>query len=85
MKERNNSGPSAFKGFYDLTSIGIHLVVSTFVGGGIGYFLDKRVFDTFPWLSIIFLILGIVAGFKKIFEMARASGKAMDEDGSSGP
>jgi len=66
----------------DLSSMGIFLVAATFVGGGIGYFLDKKVFGTFPWLSIIFLILGIVAGFRKIFEMAR---RFSGDDGGSGP
>lgn len=37
------------------------LPVSTFVGYGIGYWLDKQ-FGT-QWLRILFLILGSAAGF----------------------
>jgi len=70
MAENNDKDKKAFAALFELSSIGIFLVVATFIGGGIGYFLDTRVFDTFPWLSIVFLILGIVAGFRKIFQMA---------------
>lgn len=44
------------------SSIGVTLVVSTVVGGLIGYGLD-RLLGTKPWLLILFTILGIVAGF----------------------
>ena len=74
---------SSLRGLVDLASMGIHLVVSTFVGGGIGYYLDRRVFDTFPWLSLIFLLLGIAAGFKKIVDLARRS--AEEEGGNDAP
>lgn len=49
-----------------LSSIGIELVVSTAVGLAIGWYLDER-FDTSPWLTIIFLVFGIVAGYRNIF------------------
>jgi ATP synthase protein I len=51
-------------------SVGLHLVLSTFVGLAIGYWLDK-VFNTSPWLTIIFLLLGIISGFRELFKMAR--------------
>ncbi len=46
--------------------IGIEMVVSTFVGLAIGVYLDGK-FDTNPWLTLIFLIVGIVAGFRNVF------------------
>jgi ATP synthase protein I len=52
--------------------VGIQLVVATFVGFFIGRYLDK-LFGTFPWLTIIFLVLGLVAGFRDLFRMARES------------
>ncbi len=55
----------------EASSIGIQLVLSTFAGFAIGYFLDKKIFNTFPWLTIVFLILGIVAGFRELFRVAR--------------
>ena len=51
----------------DASMVGINLVVSTFVGLAIGYFLDKLL-GTSPWLLIAFTFLGIVAGFIELFK-----------------
>lgn len=48
-------------------TLGLHIVSSIIVGLTIGYFLDDY-FGTKPWLLMIFFLLGIVAGFKLIFE-----------------
>lgn len=45
----------------EYSSLAFVLPVSTFVGYGIGYWLDQRFGTT--WLSILFLILGSVGGF----------------------
>jgi len=50
------------------SSIGIVLVVSTFIGLGLGYFLDSY-FRTTPWFTIGGLLLGIIAGFYNGYEM----------------
>ncbi|MGM0758336.1 MAG: AtpZ/AtpI family protein [Thermodesulfobacteriota bacterium] len=47
--------------------LGIHLVATTFVGLAVGYFLDQWL-ETQPWLTMLFLALGIAAGFKNMFE-----------------
>jgi ATP synthase protein I len=54
-----------YKGAAMLASMGIAMVLSTFLGLVIGLYLD-RVFGTEPWLMIVFLILGIAAGFWNI-------------------
>lgn len=59
-----------FKQLLDASSIGIQLVLSTFVGFAIGYFLDKML-RTSPWLTVIFLIIGIIAGFRELLRVAR--------------
>ncbi len=48
------------------STMGLSMVLATVLGLVFGYYLD-RVFDTKPWLTMIFLILGIIAGFKNIF------------------
>lgn len=50
--------------------IGIEMVVSTFVGLAMGIYLDKWL-ETSPWLTILFLIFGIAAGFINIFREIR--------------
>lgn len=73
MPEDNNKERGFFKGLAMLASMGIAMVVSTFIGLIIGIYLDKF-FDTKPWLTIIFLIFGIAAGFRNIYEMTRKYG-----------
>ena len=51
-------------------------VISLVVGLAIGYLLD-RFFHTKPWLTIIFLILGIVAAFRSLLSLA----KEIDKEG----
>lgn len=58
-----------FKQLLEASTVGIQLVLSTFVGFGMGYFIDKFL-GTFPWLTVIFLILGIVAGFRELLRVA---------------
>jgi len=64
---------------FEASTIGIHLVLTTFVGFGIGYFLDK-LFGTSPWLTVIFLIFGIIAGFRELLRIA----KKQDGSGKKG-
>ena len=56
--------------FGTLGSVGLHLVLGTFVGLAIGYFLD-RYFHTKPWLTLIFLAFGVAAGFTNLFRVMR--------------
>lgn len=54
----------------DVGTIGLHLVGSTFIGLAMGHYLDKWL-DTGPWLTMIFLVLGIVSGFRHVFQEAK--------------
>lgn len=54
----------------EASGVGIQLVLATFVGFAMGYFIDKFL-KTFPWFTIIFLILGIIAGFRELIRVAR--------------
>lgn len=69
MPENKQEKP-LFKQLLDASSVGIQLVISTFVGFAIGYFLDKLL-KTSPWLTIVFLIIGITAGFRELLRVAR--------------
>ena len=59
------------------SSIGLNLVLSTFVGLAIGYGLDS-LFHSSPWLTIIFLILGIIAGFRELLRLANRQDNGSD-------
>ena len=61
---------SAFSHLLKASTLGIHLVVATFVGLAIGHFLDKFL-GTNPWLTFIFLFLGIFTGFRDMFRIIK--------------
>lgn len=47
--------------------IGMHMVSGPLVGFAIGYGLDWLL-GTHPWLKLAFLLIGIVAGFKNVYD-----------------
>ena len=53
--------------------VGMTFVFSILVGFGMGWFLDNKVFagKTSPILTFSFLALGIVAGFKGLWDLTR--------------
>ncbi len=58
--------------------IGINLVVCIFTGFAIGYWVLDKFFNTYPWFTIIFFILGMIAGFRYLFRIALKVGSNMD-------
>ena len=42
------------------------MVASCLIGLAMGFYLDKWL-DTSPWMTLIFLALGITSGFRNIF------------------
>ena len=56
----------------EFSTIGMTVAFSIFIGVGIGYYLDHKVFDgkTSPWLTLIFLGFGVAAAFLNLYRMA---------------
>ena len=59
----------------------VELLAGVLVGGGLGWLLDQQ-FGTRPWLLLVFLLLGITAGFWNVFRIARRM--AADADQTNG-
>lgn len=75
-KEKRNS----FIRFLGMAStVGINFVATTFVGFAVGHWVLDRIFDTDPWFAIIFMLLGIAAGFKYLFKLAKKAGQFDEE------
>jgi ATP synthase protein I len=70
---------SPFRVIWRASLVGINLVTTTFVGFVIGYYLDKWL-GTRPWLMVVFTLLGIVAGFRDLFRIARESSRQNRQD-----
>jgi len=64
---------SAVPGNSNMTSdamrLAIDLVAAVAIGGAVGYFADRWL-GTKPWFLLIFLILGVVAGFRNFYVFA---------------
>ncbi len=54
----------------EYSSVGLMFPASILVGFAIGHFLDKWL-KTDPWLTLIFILYGIVAGFYNLFSQVR--------------
>jgi ATP synthase protein I len=58
--------PSVLRQLARLSTIGISLVAATAIGLLIGYGLDSWL-NTRPWLTMVFALFGIAAGFLNLF------------------
>lgn len=61
------------------STIGINLVVSTFVGFGLGYWLIDKYLGTFPWFTAFLTLMGIISGFMYLFRLAKRAGENNEE------
>jgi len=58
--------PSVLRQLARLSTIGVSLVAATAIGLAIGYWLDRWL-GTSPWMTMIFTLFGIAAGFLNLF------------------
>jgi ATP synthase protein I len=62
-----------------LSTVGLTLVFATVIGLYAGLKVDQWL-GTSPWFTAIFLLLGIVAGFRNLFVYVKRSQKSLDDD-----
>jgi len=61
------------------SSVGLELGIAVVIGLLFGMWLDREL-GTQPWLMLVFLVLGLVAGFRNVLRaVARAERAAEDE------
>lgn len=74
------------RNLYTLASLGINIVVATFMGLGMGWLLDNKFFpryfhwDSSPIFTLIFLLFGIIAGFRNVFMMTKGKLDKIEDD-----
>jgi F0F1-type ATP synthase assembly protein I len=66
-----------------LTTIPVLLAVSPIVGLLIGRFLDRKL-NTDPIFSIVFLVIGFVAGARQVARVVKLAGKNVKKDKNGG-
>jgi len=59
-----------FRALADFSQIGFTIAVSVLVGVVLGQYLDDK-FGTAPWFLLIFSILGVGAGIRVLFNIAK--------------
>jgi ATP synthase protein I len=69
---------STWKALGELSSMGIAMALATVIGLAGGYGLD-RWFGTGPWLTLIGLGFGIVAGFVILFRTVKATERNLND------
>ena len=69
-----NNGPSLWRTLGQLSTLGIAMVAAVAIGLGIGYWLDRWL-GTSPWLTMLFALFGIVAGFVNLVRDVRRYGR----------
>lgn len=77
---QGSDGGKQFKVFARVGALGIELAVSTVIGLFGGRWLDGKL-GTDPWLSIVGLILGVVAGFRSLYQTAKSENRKLSETG----
>lgn len=67
-----------------LSLVGLTPVLTTVIGFFIGLELDKWL-GTSPWLTGIFLLLGIFTGFRDVYRYIKKSQEMSEEDSGKEP
>ena len=76
--------PPKFRRYLRFSSVGLEMGFSVVLGLVIGQWLDKKL-GTAPWLLLLFLIFGMVAGFRSVFRLAREMYHPPPEDDDAQP
>jgi ATP synthase protein I len=61
-----------------MSTVGLTMVFATVIGFFIGLELDKWL-GTSPWLTAVFALFGLIAGFRNLFVYAKGSQKKLEE------
>jgi len=66
MADTKEDRRELFKSIGFLSGVGIAMVAATFIGLAMGYYLDQWL-ETGPWLTLVFLGVGVIAGFRNVY------------------
>jgi ATP synthase protein I len=65
------------------SSAGLELGISVAIGLLFGWWLDQKA-GTAPWLMLLFLVFGLVAGFRGVFRAVKRAEREADENERAG-
>lgn len=70
VKSMSEDKREVVKSLLSYSSLGLEMGLCVAIGIGMGYFLDKF-FHTSPYLTIIFMIFGVIAAMKTIYQLMK--------------
>jgi ATP synthase protein I len=65
------------------SSVGLELGVAVIVSLLFGMWLDRKA-GTTPWLMLVFLVIGLVAGFRNVLRAVKRAEEAAERESSDG-
>ena len=77
-----SSGRGAVE-FLSASSVGLELGISVILGVLFGYWLDRQL-GTEPWMMLLFLVLGFVAGLRGVMRAVQRSDRAAAREAARG-
>ena len=60
-----------------VSTMGLSMALAIVIGIAIGFYLDRFFQTKYPWFFLIFMILGIIAGFRNIYVIMKRTEKEM--------
>ena len=79
VKSLSEDKREVIKSLISYSSLGLEMGLCVAIGIAIGYFLD-RYFLTSPYLTIIFMIFGVIAAMKTIYQLMKKLEKENERD-----
>ena len=70
VKSLSEDKREVVKSLLSYSSLGIEMGLCVAIGIGMGYYLDKY-FKTSPYMTVIFMIFGIIASMKVIYTLMK--------------
>lgn len=64
------------------SALGLEMGLCVVIGLGIGYYLDKH-YHTAPYMTYIFMVLGIIAAFRAVYAAYKRLKKEDERDNNS--
>ncbi|MDH5509635.1 MAG: AtpZ/AtpI family protein [Nitrospinota bacterium] len=72
-EKKPGDGIGAAKDIYLVTTVGLQIVISVLIGFGMGLWIDRWL-GTKPWFMLLFILLGVGAGFLNVYRVVIQSG-----------
>jgi ATP synthase protein I len=75
----SDSKKDVVRSLISYSSLGLEMGLSVAIGVAIGYFLDSY-FKIYPYLTVIFMIFGIIAALKTIYTLLKRVKRENERD-----